>query len=425
MTAVWRLNLVVLLVFALATVITIYVMLAQASRDIEREVSASVEATLNLLTPPSLAVLDALEASPLRHVHLEILPSTEPKPTAEALPGMTGLLTPSLGERFVTHSIALDHGKTAHVVPDPNDEWDEVLESVNFVLLLFAVTALLSCTAIWLAVSRGLRPVQDILHALREVGQRHFDARLGRYAVPEINTVAEKFNSMAGELERSDKEITLLMDALLTLTERERTHLARELHDDLGQYLTGIRSQAFALAASCNEDGQQAATRLIAHCGDMQTGFRRLINELHPVVLEIAGLEDALRQLVENWSETRELQCEMDFAAEMPDFDIDAQAHVYRIVQEALTNVDRHATRATCLQVQSARAADGLWRLVVKDDGVETDSEPGEGGIGIRSMRERARLINAKLTTEQNASGFCVTLTWPREEEHAYVSGSR
>ena len=70
MTAVWRLNLVVLLVFALATVITIYVMLAQASRDIEREVSASVDATLNLLTPPRDAVLEALKASPLRHVHL-------------------------------------------------------------------------------------------------------------------------------------------------------------------------------------------------------------------------------------------------------------------------------------------------------------------------------------------------------------------
>lgn len=425
MTAVWRLNLVVLLVFALATVITIYVMLAQASRDIEREVSASVDATLNLLTPPRDAVLEALKASPLRHVHLEVLPAEQPAPRATALPGIAGLLTPSLDERFVTHSVGKSDGETVHIVPDPIDEWDEVLESVYFVLALFAVTALMSCTAIWLAVSRGLRPVQDILHALREVGQRHFNARLGRYAVPEINTIAEKFNSMAGDLELSDKENTLLMDALLTLTERERTHLARELHDDLGQYLTGIRSQAFALAASCNEDGQQAATKLISHCGDMQTGFRRLINQLHPVVLEIAGLEDALRQLVENWSETRELQCEVDFAAEMPDFDIDAQAHVYRIVQEALTNVDKHAPDATRLRVSSARAADGLWRLQVQDNGRDKGLAPEQGGIGIRSMRERARLISAELTTKQDHNGFSVTLIWPKEEDNAHVSGGR
>ena len=415
MSAVLRLNLIVTLLFALALAFTLGNILQQASKDISREVASGVGFTQKLLgvvaNYPDL--IDSLLEGHIRHVHLEViehpdrytgitidpdvLKARETKTTLDVdvkVPVWFSRMIPgieNLEERYYLRY--LPDGRALRLRADISDEVGEVWESTLQILILFGLSAFLSNLAIYLGVRFGLKPVADLLSALSEIKLGHYDARLGHYTMREVNQIAEHFNQMAGELEAVELENRALTNRLMNLQETERAHLARELHDDLGQYLTGIRAQAYLVSQLQDKPDmiERVSQQIIQNCEAMQVSFRQLIRSLHPIILEQLGLREAINTLLENWSETHQIKVNATLEKALPELPDVVNTHIYRIVQEALHNIARHA-RATEVDIRLTSDSQSLT-LSICDNGVGFDASARHLGVGVRSMRERAAYI--------------------------------
>ncbi|WP_067864621.1 HAMP domain-containing sensor histidine kinase [Neptuniibacter marinus] len=413
MKAVLRLNLVVALVFLFALLVTVYGMLQQATKDITREVSAGVSFTHQLL---SAAVTDEellknLLDGETRHVHLSIVDNTQlssndqPPHHSDEVPEWFFNMIPGLDHiEEKQYFRYLSDGRALRLQADTSDEVEEVWESVQSVLVLFTLSALLSNLAIYIGVRHGVKPVTDFLNALKDIEKGRFTARLDHYSIREINDLSEHFNAMALALENAEQDNARLTHELMRLQEKERAHLARELHDDLGQYLTGIRAQAYLIKASANNPDMVSAVgeQITVNCDAMHVSFRQLIRKLHPVILEQLGLLDAIRTLVETWSQSHHIKVDLHFPESLISLSDENNTHIYRIIQEALNNIARHA-QASLVDLTLKEESDSL-KLIVSDNGIGADCSKGSG-LGLRSMQERARCMQGTLNFKQLAEG--------------------
>ena len=173
-------------------------------------------------------------------------------------------------------------------------------------LALFGVALLLCLLAIRWAVRPGMRVLAELFGALVRIADGRLDTRLPPHRFAEARELAERFNHMAAALEDTRADNDRLTQALLALQERERTCLAQALHDDLGQYLAGIRARACLLRVQADQPDavRETAAHLEQHSLDLQNGFRTLVRDL-PVMLDHLELADAIGQLAEQWQSTQ------------------------------------------------------------------------------------------------------------------------
>lgn len=186
----------------------------------------------------------------------------------------------------------------------------------------------------------------------------------------------------------------------------ERNRLAREIHDTLAQGLTGIVIQLEAAErlagrqpermAACLERAKQLARRSLEEA-------RRSLWNLRPTPLEGRSLEDALREEVNRLNEQEGLEAHLVVRGQVPKLPTGDEVHLYRIVQEALTNVRRHA-RASRVVVELA-AEETAIRLTVADDGIGGVTLGSRSGFGLVNMRERASLLDGELHIESPPGG--------------------
>ena len=212
--------------------------------------------------------------------------------------------------------------------------------------------------------------------------------------------------------------IRALEREVLQTSERERRHLAHNLHDNVGQLLTATSLRARMLEQrlarrKAEEAGQ--ADQLVALLERALEALRGLSRQMQPLQLEEGGLRAALSEFARHANEAYDVTCTLraDEAVELDD--PDAVTHLYRIVQEALTNAVRHG-RARRVEVEVAQTEEALT-LHVRDDGggfPESVLEEGSEGVGLRSMRYRARVLGASLRLANGKRGGArVEITLP------------
>jgi two-component system sensor histidine kinase UhpB len=200
----------------------------------------------------------------------------------------------------------------------------------------------------------------------------------------EVVRLHEAFNRM---LERLEEERSAAASAVLRAQEDERARLARDLHDEVNQALTGVllRLQASVQDAPPHLAEELRETQAVAAAAMDQ--LRRLAHELRPTAFDDHGLVAALRSLVDDFTRKTGTACRLDLSGDVDGFRSDEQLVVYRVVQEALSNVTRHA-HAEHVRVEVRRkGARGVVR--VTDDGCGLDPD-GRTGHGLMGMRERA-----------------------------------
>jgi two-component system sensor histidine kinase UhpB len=270
--------------------------------------------------------------------------------------------------------------------------------TVSFPVALEELLVLSGGLALMLAVDvallrRALRPLATLAAFARRVdplapGQR---ARLGA-ADPEVRDVAAAVNEMLDRLEAERRESAR---RALAAQEDERVRIARELHDEVGQALTAVMWMVDGPA--------REAVRTALE------DVRAIARGLRPEALDDLGLLAALAALttaIQQHSGLRITRAlDRDAAAAL---DLDAELVVYRIVQEALTNIVRHAG-ARHASVTLARTERGI-RLEIADDGRGIDAAGDADGAGLRGMRERAVLIGAQFDVAPADPGTTVTL---------------
>ncbi|HZO76867.1 MAG TPA: histidine kinase [Solirubrobacteraceae bacterium] len=274
--------------------------------------------------------------------------------------------------------------------------------------VLLAVAVLLVLMVNLLLLRRVIRPVQKLTAVARTV-----DLTDPRPSLPDARP-----NSEAGELAMTFNEMLLRLAAerreatgrVLAGQEAERLRIAQELHDQVGQELTAVLLALSRLEARVPAD-------LHASLRDVQNSvragledIRRIAIELRPEALEDLGLESALAVLCDRLSERSGLAVSCQIDPGLPELPPDIELVIYRVAQEALTNVARHSGSE---RAQLRVAADhGGIILTVRDRGRGLPADLTNGS-GIRGMRERASLIGASLEIGSSDPGAEVRLTLP------------
>jgi two-component system sensor histidine kinase UhpB len=214
----------------------------------------------------------------------------------------------------------------------------------------------------------------------------------------EIGSVLGTFNRMLDRLEAERQESGR---RVLAAQEAERVGIARDLHDEVGQVLTGVLLQLNSIAESAPEheealgEARQAVRRALDE-------VRRISSDLRPEMLEQLGLVSALTELTSSFSRVTGIAVERQFATALAKLTPEVELAIYRIAQESLTNVARHAqARRVVISLEPGR---GSVVLRVADDGRGFAGTPTEHG-GLRSMRERAVLVDGALAIKPAPEG--------------------
>ncbi|WP_369857656.1 ATP-binding protein [Candidatus Thalassolituus haligoni] len=400
--------------FALALVVSLATLLVQGREDVLREQQAMKPVVEALIQSGQAQQILALVGSSLRHV--QVAGNAVERPAGDSVPAWFESLFDHPGRGYQL-ALTDSNGKKVVLISDDRDEIEEVWHSSSWLFWLFCGCALISNLAIYLGVRAGLRPLADVLAAFDQVQQGHLHARLGRYSLREANDLASHFNEMTESLESARNENRFLTRTLMEIQEQERSALARELHDDLGQQLTGVRVHSCVLPFQLNKPEQllETSERILLGCDAINMGFRRIINNLYPVVLERLGLQAAVEELLRSTGQTTGLQCVLS-GDHWPGWSEDDASQVYRLVQEAVNNAVRHA-EATEVRISLTTDGQQQVTLQVQDNG--SASSDAIAGFGLRSMAERARLLGGTLTVDFSPQGTRVTaeLPYPEGEE--------
>jgi len=204
---------------------------------------------------------------------------------------------------------------------------------------------------------------------------------------------------------RNAADLERLSVKLISTQEEERRTIARELHDEVGQGLTAIKVELAVAERAIREAGVPGdvlgSARSIAD-GTLGT-VRNLSHLLRPPMLDDQGLVDALRTHIERFGRRHEMLAHFEISGEIGTLSAEVETSIYRMIQEALTNVSRHAQATRC-RVLLASTADGI-RITVEDDGGGCDPvEAGQlAGLGLVGIRERTRQLGGTYEFRRNS----------------------
>lgn len=409
----FRLNVMIatamLLIIGLGFVFAIH----SASRSVEEETRSTVNLALQLIEAGQAAV--GKEASPsgtpysvwlsqLGHLertrHLRIhfagqaatvlnLPPAAPEADAPGWFRWAVMPEPVVEERLLSDGAG---GRAAlRIEAESGDEIAEAWRETEGFLYLLLALALAVYGLVHITVGRAFRAVGQIMDGLEGIEKGEYGKRLPGFSLPEFQRISGAFNHMAAALEKSRDENRALIRQSMSIQEEERRHLARELHDEFGQSVTAIKAMAAALRhhAAAN---REAADHIMATCDRLFGVVRAMMRRLRPSILDELGLTASLEDLVGNWR-VAQPGLAIDCVCEdgLDEYAGEASIHLYRIVQECLTNVARHAeARQVSIRLGLAEAGAGGWiELAFRDDGRGFDPGQPRRGFGLAGMKER------------------------------------
>jgi two-component system sensor histidine kinase UhpB len=278
----------------------------------------------------------------------------------------------------------------------------------ELIVLIAGMVALLVVDLVLLRPA--FRPLHRLAEAMREIDPLRPGRRAPIVGGPDVRALARTFNEMLDRLEDERRESAR---RALMVQEGERQRVARELHDEVGQTLTAMMLQIESLGAKIPNDLRDELDELRETARLGAEDVRRIAVRLRPEALEDLGLQSALSSLATSFGDHAGVRVERRLER-IPPLSQEQELVIYRVAQEALTNVARHA-EATSTEVSLGRA-NGEVTLRVRDDGRGLPPAAAASSTGIRGMRERALLIGAELSIgPADAGGTEVVLRVPVE----------
>jgi two-component system, NarL family, sensor histidine kinase UhpB len=266
--------------------------------------------------------------------------------------------------------------------------------------LVVLAAGLVCLLAINLVLLRpAFRPLNDLVETMRRHDPLSPGKRVRVDGGPAVVALAQTFNEMLDRLESERRDSAR---RALLVQEGERRRIARELHDEVGQTLTGVMLQVEGLAGTIPDGLREQLDELRETARHGTEEVRRIVRQLRPEALEDLGLQSALAALATAFGEQAKVPVERRLE-QGPPLSEEHELVVYRIAQEALTNVARHAN-ATEVELRLQHIDEHVI-LTVRDNGRGLPSDAFRSSHGILGMRERAMLIGAQFTITRPPSG--------------------
>ena len=240
-------------------------------------------------------------------------------------------------------------------------------------------------------------------------------------SVPVVPELLRAKVKVFAELHRKTQQLEALNARLTTLQDEERRRIARELHDSVGQLLAAISMNNVAAGAEFHKLNPETAKRLTDNATMVEEASKeiRIISHLlHPPLLDEAGLASALRCYVEGFSERSKIDVDLDVPRSFAGLTKEMELSIFRVVQECLTNIHRHAGSPTA----GIRITQDEARLTVEIEdagkGIPANRQmalvsSAQTGVGLRGMRERLRQLGGTLHIHSNDNGTRVTAVLP------------
>jgi two-component system sensor histidine kinase UhpB len=322
------------------------------------------------------------------------------------------------------------NGKAGSLVitSHPNDEMTEIWDGIVTQLQVGSAIAVALFLITMMVVSRALAPIQALSEAMTKLESGGYDTRVRPDGPPELAAICTKLNHLAAALGDAVEDKRRLAERVVSLQDVERKEIARELHDEFGPHLFALRAHASSLmriaeAREPNKDAlQKHGGAILEQVNALQQFNRRVLEKLRPVGLTELGLREALGALLRLWGESHPgVVIETAISPLLGKTGETADLTIYRTVQEALTNVFRHAGATSVnVTIEAVEQLSGMergsreWALVrVRDNGSGL-SPDHRLGLGLTGMRERILALGGTLTVASSDGGVIVEALVPK-----------
>jgi two-component system, NarL family, sensor histidine kinase UhpB len=275
--------------------------------------------------------------------------------------------------------------------------------SIALVEGLDLVVALaLMLTANLILLRRTVGPIDRLVERMRTVDLLRPGQRFAERGGIEVAQLTRTFNEMLDRLESERRDSG---QRALRAQEAERLRVARGLHDEVGQVLTGVLLQLDSLTRADEATRGREIERTKNSVRQALEEVRRIARELRPEMLEHLGLVSALTELSRRFAEQSGIAVQRRFAEKLPPLSEEAEIALYRVAQESLTNIARHAD-ASHVEIALQPGADSVVLRVVDDGrGLPDTTASSNGQTGLRGMRERALLVGGALAIKRSSEG--------------------
>jgi two-component system sensor histidine kinase UhpB len=311
---------------------------------------------------------------------------------------------------------------TSHPTDEIAEIWDGIVTQIEIGSAIALALFLITMTV----VNRALEPIKSLADAMGAIEAGNYDTRVTPGGSPELAAICRKLNHLASVLETTVADKQRLAERVVSLQDVERKEIARDLHDEFGPYLFALRAHTSSLTRLADSPEPDLGA-LRKHIGAMfdqvnalQRFNRRVLERLRPVGLAELGLADALEALLRLWRETYPgVVIQTSISPSLGARGETAELTIYRVIQEALTNVFRHA-RATQVDIAVVPAAPRRTGTVeteaimvsVRDNGAGLPADHRQG-FGMLGMRERVLALGGTMTVASTNQGVTVEALVP------------
>ncbi|WFU19351.1 histidine kinase [Bradyrhizobium sp. CB3481] len=315
------------------------------------------------------------------------------------------------------------------ITSHPNDEMSEIWDGIVSQLQIGSVITIVLFLITSRVVGRALAPITTLSDAMTKIEAGAYDTRVRPDGPPELAAICDKLNHLAATLGNAVDDKRRLAERVVSLQDVERKEIARELHDEFGPHLFALRAHASALTrtADAGEPNAEATRKhggaILEQVNALQQTNRRVLEKLRPVGLTELGLRDALGALLRLWGESHpDVAIETSISPSLGESGETADLTIYRTIQEALTNVFRHAGATSVnVTVEPTELSPGpardsrsgaLVRISDNGGGLRPDHKLG---FGLTGMRERILALGGSLTIASGDGGVTVEAVIPSD----------
>lgn len=305
------------------------------------------------------------------------------------------------------------------VTLNPRIETARAWSNLRSIIGVLFMSILAVCVLVYVTINRLLRPAQEIITGLEKMRDGHLETRIPSFNIKEWKQTSDAVNQLASSQEQVIADNKQLALKLMNIQEEDHRYIARELHDEFGQCLAGIN----AITASINQTATTQCPELAAEIktinpitNHMMEVLRSMLTRLRPVEIDDLGLSQSLSNLIENWNNRANGKTihQLTLNGNINDLPEPLPVNIYRIVQECLTNIAKHADASHADVIISYVAKKKIY-LQISDNGIATvDDFDNTLGVGLLGIRERVTALGGQLIlSPRQSGGLMINITIP------------
>ena len=416
--------------------IFLFIALVQATISIQREKKGTEQllllsqeldhlkqAGLNDFTPQLNQLITLSQSDEFRHIKItfkdakgQIIAQSNPDKhitiAGNLLGRLIGVFHEAPTDELVSASWVIkgpDRTITVYISPDTASEQNEAATALfGSFLMLIALTAALYI-GVKLTLQRALNPLKEALNQLQDLAHNKYDGVLKESDISEVKAVNDAINELSQSLIDLENSRQMLSAKLISSQEDERARISRDLHDELGQKIAVIRYNTSYLQKTLSdtntENANQAINDIALATKDIDQELKKILKELRPqehlLNIDNNSLKNLLLNLINGWQSTTGKHCQFNYSIELGDINFaqNIALTVFRITQEALTNIAKHANANDVTIDIHVDTAYIYWSVIDNGVGIPNWSQSTQQrGNGLAGLQERLWSIGGELT---------------------------